>query len=445
MSAPQHHRSDDPKSYRQNASFVYSNEYTAPILTLLDPQENDRILDLGCGSGELTQVLASVVQKGHGSIYATDVSPDMIRAAIQSAGAAGISQSCLQYSVADGCSMKEDVEQKGFSGQFDKVFSNAAIHWMKTCPQGVVNGVYEALKPGGIFAAEFGGFMNVIGLRAACHHIVRQYGIEPEFVDPWFFPTPEAYRALLTSSDLPQPFEVLHCELVPRPTPLPNGVVSFFETFCGPFLNALDSDQSREQAIKDLEDLLRPDMYDPYTKTWTAMYVRLRVKARKPISPAAAHADAEATQSWAINVTEEQAGKLAHSPSSPQAQSGVSLLQEKFVDRTVLVHIPDGRVFKGVFTCVDDGKNLILSQAEELRLHTGAEGTASSTSTLNTEDRVVERRGIGMVMIKGEDVKKIEVQTDDPSRPRRPQRNDSGDAISGAFNDAFPSDPNAYA
>lgn len=48
-------------------------------------------------------------------------------------------------------------------GLFDKVFSNAVLHWCKQDPVGAVRGVNKVLKPGGIFAAEFGGWGNCIG------------------------------------------------------------------------------------------------------------------------------------------------------------------------------------------------------------------------------------------------------------------------------------------
>lgn len=49
MTSQTYHQSEDADVYRRNASFVYSDGYTAPVLRLLDPQPGDRILDLGCG------------------------------------------------------------------------------------------------------------------------------------------------------------------------------------------------------------------------------------------------------------------------------------------------------------------------------------------------------------------------------------------------------------
>lgn len=86
-----------------------------------------------------------------------------------------------------------------------------------------------------------------------------------------YFPTAEAYTQLLTSTTLDPPFQIECCDLVPRPTPLPNGLSSWLETFGGSFLNVLPTAKDRADAVAELEELLRPDLFDPQTGTWTAM------------------------------------------------------------------------------------------------------------------------------------------------------------------------------
>ncbi len=46
---------------------------------------------------------------------------------------------------------------------YDAVFSNAVLHWCKRNPGGVLEAAKALLKPGGRFAVEFGGHMNMIG------------------------------------------------------------------------------------------------------------------------------------------------------------------------------------------------------------------------------------------------------------------------------------------
>jgi SAM-dependent methyltransferase len=83
-----------------------------------------------------------------------------------------------------------------FEGEFDAVFSNAALHWIRDA-DAVVKSVYRALKPGGRFVGELGGAGNVSTIRNALADALARRGVNAETLDPWFFPVPESYRALL--------------------------------------------------------------------------------------------------------------------------------------------------------------------------------------------------------------------------------------------------------
>ncbi|EST04748.1 Methyltransferase domain protein [Kalmanozyma brasiliensis GHG001] len=273
MSSQAYHRSDDADVYRKNASFVYSDEYSAPVLKLLDPEPGDKILDLGCGSGELTCKLASAVGP-RGLVFGQDASEDMIKKANASIDVDA--DGTPKFEVRDA----QDPIAQGQRGQFDKVFSNAALHWMKRSPSSVVQNVYSSLRPGGSFAAEMGGFMNCVGVRSHLHLALSRRGVDPAPLDPWFFPTAAEYTKLLQEAG----FTVETCELVPRLTPLPkeSGLKGWLSTFAGPFLNAFDSQEEREEVVAEVEDALRSDAYDASTGTWSVMYVRLRFLAVKP-------------------------------------------------------------------------------------------------------------------------------------------------------------------
>ena len=78
-------------------------------------------------------------------------------------------------------------------GKFDAVFTNAALHWCKRDPSGVLEGAKRVLKPGGRIVGEMGGFMNCIGVRSAVHRVLRDRGYDPEDLDPWYFPSMEDY------------------------------------------------------------------------------------------------------------------------------------------------------------------------------------------------------------------------------------------------------------
>ena len=81
------------------------------------------------------------------------------------------------------------------------------------------------------------------------------------------------------------------------------------------------------------------------------------------------------------------------------AAEAVAVIEANFVGRISVVHIPDGRAFRGTFLCVDSGRNIILADTDELRLAPSG-GTSS--------------RNVGMVMIPGNCVVKVEVQRQVP-------------------------------
>lgn len=110
------------------------------VIDLLSPQVGERILDLGGGDGAPTIELSKLGCRFIG----IDPSPEMITAAKRRG---------LDARVIDGQSLR-------FHNEFDAVFSNATLHWMKDS-QSVIGGVWHALRPGGRFVGEFSGHGNV--------------------------------------------------------------------------------------------------------------------------------------------------------------------------------------------------------------------------------------------------------------------------------------------
>jgi trans-aconitate methyltransferase len=240
-----------PERYAANARFVA--ELGMPVLELLAPRAGERVLDLGCGDGVLTAKLAE--------LGCTVVGVDAAAGMVHSARRRGLDARLM------------DGRDLSFEREFDAVFSNAALHWMKADPEAVVAGVARALRPGGRFVGEMGGFGNVAAITVALVAVLNRRGLDGAAAIPWYFPTSDAYGALLTRNG----FVVRGIELLPRPTPLPTGMAAWLDTFAEPFLTRLGEGE-RAAARAEAVELLRPVLCADGDR-WVADYVRLRFSA----------------------------------------------------------------------------------------------------------------------------------------------------------------------
>jgi SAM-dependent methyltransferase len=218
----------------------------------LAPQPGERILDLGCGDGTLT---ARIAQSG-ARVIGLDASPELVAAAVAKG---------LDARLGDGRAL-------GFSGEFDAVFSNAALHWMND-PDAVLDGVYRALVPGGRFVGEFGGHGNVAAISTA---LLAALGVEraPSRL-PWYFPTADEYTQRLRAHG----FAVASIVSIPRPTALPTGMRAWLDTFASPFLQGI-AEAERGGVLDRAVALLAPSLRDA-SSNWTGDYVRLRFHATR--------------------------------------------------------------------------------------------------------------------------------------------------------------------
>jgi len=239
--------------YAENARFV--SDLGAPVLELLNPQPGERILDLACGDGVLTEKISACGAE----VVGVDGSPEMVAAARQK----GIDVRVM------------DAHRLEFGADFDAVFSNAALHWMKRDPDAVIQGVRRALKPRGRFAAEMGGHGNVAAITVALCCTLERYGVrDPTPAIPWYFPSVAEYRERLERAG----FQVEYMKLIPRPTPLATGMRAWLETFAIP-LTKMVPEQSRGAFLDEVTERLRPVSCDS-SGQWTADYVRLRFRGR---------------------------------------------------------------------------------------------------------------------------------------------------------------------
>jgi SAM-dependent methyltransferase len=242
----------DPQRYAHNARFV--SDLGVPVLELLSPQKGERILDLGCGDGVLTAKLAAMGCQ----VVGVDGSAEQVEATKRLG---------VEAYVMDG-------ERLTFDGEFDAVFSNAALHWMRD-PDRVIDGVRRALRTGGRFVAEMGGHGNVQEIKTALIAGLQRRGVDGSAADPWYFPSVEEYSTRLTSAG----FSVDFIALIPRPTPLPGNIAAWLETFAQNFTACLPEIE-RAGYVAEVQDALRPDLCDA-NGNWTADYIRLRFAAAK--------------------------------------------------------------------------------------------------------------------------------------------------------------------
>jgi len=261
------------KAYSNAASFV--PKLTSTVVSWLDPQPSDRILDIGCGDG----VLTANIKESCLSVIGVDASPNLIDSAKNAYG----SGDNLKWVLLD-CRHLE--EFSAGPELFDKVFSNAALHWILRAPstrKGVFENAYRMLKPGGTFVFEMGGAGNVAEVNAALIAAVRHQGLsigEAREACPWFFPSEKYMKELLEGVG----FKVERSEAEYRPTPCTKdeggGIEGWVRLMGAQFFEKL-MDEQKEAAVKEVCEVLETIItHEEDGSKWLG-YVRLRVLARK--------------------------------------------------------------------------------------------------------------------------------------------------------------------
>lgn len=244
----------DAELYEARHSFVW--QLGQSLIELLDPKPGENILDVGCGTGQLT---AKITELG-AEVTGVDSSPEMIGQARQNFPQ-------VKFALADATSLPYDRE-------FDAVFSNAALHWIRNA-RPAAQGIARALKAGGRFVAEFGGAGNVARIEEAVRSTVSRYVSEvPQ--SPWYFPSVADYSTLLETSGL----EVRFAQLFDRPTPLEGaqGMENWVHQFARSYLDAIPR-SLRPEAVAEIVEALRETLCR--NGQWSADYRRLRIVAVK--------------------------------------------------------------------------------------------------------------------------------------------------------------------
>jgi SAM-dependent methyltransferase len=237
----------DAADYARVGGFVA--ELGGAALDLLDPRPGERILDVGCGEGTLTN---RMIERG-ATVLGIDSSPEMIAAARER----GVDALLLAA---------EDMQ---FFAQFDAAFSNATLHWVLHKEQ-AARAIFRALKPGGRFAGEMGGEGNLRKLREALDEelIIRGY-LPPLEASNWYA-SPEDFAAVYEAAG----FGEIDARLIERPTPIEHGIAQWVTTFRKGWLDRAGvPEEERGEIGTAVADRVGSNVAD---------YVRLRFIMRKP-------------------------------------------------------------------------------------------------------------------------------------------------------------------
>ena len=243
----------DTQAYEKNGAFVHG--LAGGVLEWLAPQPGERILDLGCGDGQLTQRLAATGARVQG----VDASAQMAAAA-RGRGVAVDEASAEALPYPDGA--------------YDAVFSNAALHWVRG-QEAMLAEVHRVLRRGGRFVAEMGGHGNIAAIRVALIAVLARYGHGEHENEVNYYPTAEAYTRRLERAG----FQIERMALIPRPTPLAeSGMAEWLRTFRRGVLDKLP-EKLREPVTAETTELLAKALRDE-DGNWIADYMRLRFVAR---------------------------------------------------------------------------------------------------------------------------------------------------------------------
>lgn len=245
----------DVDLYGDSHSYVY--EYGEGVVDVLAPEADERVLDVGCGKGDLTAYIATEAAE----LVGVDAAEEMVEEARRQ-------HPELEFHVAD-ARLLDDV----FDGCFDGAFSNAALHWIPEARE-VAEAVYDVLDDGGRFVAEMGGEGNVASVVTALEDELEDRGFG--YTNPWYFPSMATQAGVLEDAG----FEVTYAALFDRPTEVQgeDGLRDWMEMYCGSFFEEVPEDEV-EDVEAAVEQRLRGELYDWDEGCWTVDYRRLRFEA----------------------------------------------------------------------------------------------------------------------------------------------------------------------
>jgi trans-aconitate 2-methyltransferase len=226
--------------YAKHSSRQY--EWARELIPKLQLSGNEALLDIGCGDGKITAVLAKSLPRG--CVVGVDSSEDMVALARRTFPQDNYPNLSFQ---------KMDARVLTFQEKFDRVFSNAALHWIID-HKSVLHGVQLSLKSGGRLLFQMGGKGNAHDILELLNYMLREEPWQKFFSDfsfPYGFYEPEEYTAWLLEAKL----KPERAELLQKDMKLPGkaGLAGWIRTTWLPYTERLPAER-RDAFIAEIVD-----------------------------------------------------------------------------------------------------------------------------------------------------------------------------------------------
>jgi trans-aconitate methyltransferase len=242
--------------YDNKHSFVF--KYGEDLVHLLNPKPDERILDLGCGTGHLTNLIA----ESGAEVIGIDNSVEMIEKA-------KAKYPNIDFEILPATDFR-------FDKKFDAIFSNAVLHWVLE-KEKAIDCMYENLKTNGRLVIEMGGKNNVQSIMDAIKKYLPKYTTTSTSFNIWYYPSLSEYTSRLEAKG----FRVTYASHYDRETELKdtaNGIKDWIKMFGSSFLKNID-EASADKMLTEIQGSLRPTNFRE--GKWFADYKRLRIVAIK--------------------------------------------------------------------------------------------------------------------------------------------------------------------